>query len=126
MFRDSQLRMIHKNRQVPDRSRRLAELLPEASRQSGLERSRRLRAVVAEVSEVVDETFRRRCRIASLQGGILMIHVDDPVCVEALRREWLSLIRPRLALSAAVGHVRDIRFRFGMQGIRIAAAKNEP
>ena len=62
---------------------------------------------------VIDEEFRRHCRIGGFQARTVTIRVDDPARVSYFRLRWTEVLRG--ALNQYHG-VRKIVFEFGSGG----------
>lgn len=119
MHTDRQLAWVYRNGQLRRSGQRIGRLLPDVMAGS-VEKSRRRVDVARALAEVVDEQFRRQCRVASLQGGVLTINVDSSQAAYAMHREWLMRLSEFFTRSRVAGHVRVIRFRVGTDGIPVA------
>ena len=70
------------------------------------------------LAEVVDDEFRRHCRVAKWQAGWLRIEVDEFSMMPLLRHQWAGPIRaawPALGLKA----LKRISFEHGRSGVPI-------
>jgi len=79
--------------------------------------------VAGVIGRVVDDTFRKHCRVGSLQGGSLGIYVDEPSLVSAMRRRWSSRLVQVMAAQGGCPSANRIVFEYGMYGTTIAEAE---
>ena len=113
-----QLEWVQRNRARSDRTRQAGLPIRQLVRGlevAGLPVAGKLAAVIA---EVVDQEFRRHCRITLVEGKTLTVSVDEASMVYAMRIRWLKLLHT--VLSAHSG-IRRIAFRFGCEGLPLPA-----
>lgn len=74
----------------------------------------------AALAPLVDDRFRRHCRIAAATEGRVVINVDAASLVSEMRRRWLAVVREgmksvdhRLATGAVV-------FEYGRSGVEVS------
>ena len=72
---------------------------------------------------VVDEEFRNHCRIAGIKQGTLIVHVDHPGIVYALRGRWRVSLLEALGTIRGRAAIQQVIFRFGSDGWRIGPTK---
>jgi predicted nucleic acid-binding Zn ribbon protein len=97
--------------------RRLAEVMPGALREMGVEHGLRGWQAVLEWPLVVGPQIARRSRAVRFQDGVLWVEVDGSVWLHqltVLRRELLRKLGER----TGIGVVRELRFVNDRGGIR--------
>lgn len=67
------------------------------------------------LSELVDETFRRHCRVAAFNRNVLTVHVEQAALVDVMRRNWSTKIRRELPALLSRGISRVV-FQHGSAG----------
>ena len=77
------------------------------------------RAAALVVKDVVDSEFCRHCRIA-VNGGRLLVSVDNEPLVYSMRLQWLSPLTEALAHAPSGGRITNILFAFGTTGLSLA------
>src|SRR3972149_8638772 len=116
MQRDRRLEWVKTNRAPRDTAPRVGTcitgLVDRALKQDGAERSR-LAAILA---GEVDEEFRRHCRLGEVRGEVLIIQVDEPGLVSAMRLGWGSRVLSILRERGPRQGVRRVSFEFGRSG----------
>lgn len=65
---------------------------------------------------VPDRDFRLHCRVASVGGGRIRIHVDRPELVDVLRIRWHFPLRNLLASTRELRGIDQVEFSFGRTG----------
>ena len=71
---------------------------------------------------VVDDEFRRHCRVAGAVDGKVTIHVDAAPLVSAMRMKWLSAVREELGTADRRWGRGTIAFTFGQSGVEVPPA----
>jgi hypothetical protein len=116
MQRDRRLEWVKTNRAPRNATPRVGAFITgfvdSALKQHGAERSQ-LAAILA---GGVDEEFRRHCRLGEVRGGMLIIQVDEPGLVSAMRLAWGSRLLAVLREHGARQGVRRVSFEFGRSG----------
>jgi len=64
------------------------------------------------VDSVVDDEFRRHCRVVGRRGSGLVIHVDKPALVYAMRLRWSVALRDACRRVNGSARVNGIVFEF--------------
>lgn len=108
---DEELRMISDAKQPRRQAVSIGQVLRDHPWRHGAAAGGLTGRLRAAVDEVVDESFRKHCRSVTLQGGTLMIGLDDPGCVAAFGRQYLFALRAHLASTLPEARVFDIRCR---------------
>ena len=119
MDADCQLRWIQKNRATYDRARSVGPLfqqLAECVNEEGV-----LYETASILAHVVDEDFRRYCRIGGLRGATLVIHVGYAAMVHPMQLRWLGKLSEVLRSVRGRIRITRIAFAFGGGGVRIPA-----
>ncbi|MFQ5415141.1 MAG: hypothetical protein ACE5E6_11855 [Phycisphaerae bacterium] len=114
---------LQRNRFRPNRAQRIGSLA--AGMLERLEDPRRGRSgamadIAAALGGLVDETFCRHCRVAGVDRGRVVIHVDRDDLVFPMRVRWLLPLRDGLSRVYRRGDgVWSIRFASGRDGVPI-------
>ena len=74
----------------------------------------------AALADVGDDEFRRHCRVAKWQSGVLTIEVDEFALVPLMRLQWAGQIRSAWPQSGLRQPLKRIKFEHGTSGIPIA------
>jgi predicted nucleic acid-binding Zn ribbon protein len=94
----------------PGRLERLAEVLPRAARQLGLDEELELATAMRAWQAVVSERVpaaARSCRLVSLSGGLATVEADEPIVAQELRLRTPELLAAlRAAMAAPVRQLR--------------------
>ncbi|MCH7838924.1 MAG: DUF721 domain-containing protein [Planctomycetes bacterium] len=83
---------------------------------AGVEQTARMAKVLA---GVVDHQFREHCRLAGIQGGALIVHVDHPSLVAFMRVQWSRRLCSVLQGQGGRCTARKVTFRPGQEGVPI-------
>ncbi|MCH7885289.1 MAG: DUF721 domain-containing protein [Planctomycetes bacterium] len=83
---------------------------------AGVEQTARMAKVLA---GVVDHLFREHCRLAGIQGGALIVHVDHPALVAFMRVQWSRRLCSVLQGQGGRCTARKVTFRPGQEGVPI-------
>ncbi len=78
-------------------------------------------AVLQALADTVDAEFKRHCRVAGLQGQVLVIHVDEVSMVYPMRMRWSGPLGRLLASGFRRSSISGVRFRFGRAGACLGA-----
>ena len=117
-----QLEWVVKNRAKRDRVSRAGiaiEQVVTTVEQRGLEPA----LVVAQaLTSIVDDEFRRHCRVAGAMGGRVTIQVDAAPLVSAMRMKWLTAVREGLGAADRRWGGGTIAFEFGQLGVEVPLA----
>ena len=120
MQRDLRLEWIQANRSKRNRMCHVAAPIRRIARRIGaLGDAQAAEAIAARVAGVVDDAFRTHCRIALPDERTLVVSVDRPALVYAMRAQWLYRLGEALS-----GVRRRIVFEYGSAGARLT--KVEP
>lgn len=77
------------------------------------------------LSEIVDDEFRRHCRVA-VMGRRLLVNVDQESLVYPMRMRWHVPLNEVFGRQRRRSGIRDIIFDYGKRGIRLARREGEP
>ena len=77
--------------------------------------------VASILASVVDDEFRRHCRVAVVQAGRVEFSVDRGDLVWAMRMRWAERLAEGLAARRSSGAIKGVTFRFGRGGIELKA-----
>ncbi len=77
-------------------------------------------AIAVRVAGVVDDAFRAHCRIALPDERTLLVSVDRPALVYAMRAQWLNQLNEVLT-----GVRRRIVFEYGSAGARLTKVEQQ-
>lgn len=75
--------------------------------------------VASIVAELVDDEFRRHCRVAAVRAGRVDFSVDRGNLVWPMRVRWAEKLTAELATRHASRSIRGITFRFGRGGVEV-------
>ncbi len=116
---DDRLSWVMRNRTRRNRVREAGALV--AGLANGLEQGEfaASRAAAGALAAVVDDEFRSRCRVAAAERGTLVIHVDEPGLVSAMRLRWSGVLPAMLVGVKAPGGLRRVVFAWGQSGVRV-------
>lgn len=106
----------------PARTERLDALLGRYVREHYEPHHEEARKIASILAESVDDEFRSHCLVAAVERGVVLVHVDHPGLVYAMRARWLDRLLQVLGKDKRSPSVRGIAFRFGNDGERIATA----
>jgi hypothetical protein len=111
----TQLGWVQANRSKRNRACHVSAPIERLARRIGaLGDAQAAEAMAARVAGVVDDTFRAHCRIALPDERTLLVSVDRPALVYAMRAQWLN------QLDEVLSDVRRrIVFEYGSAGVRL-------
>lgn len=125
MHYDPRLKWIQANRRTKDRMQRAAVPIQRLTENmltgAGIEAARQAALVIA---GIVDDEFRVHCRIWSAERGALIVYVDNPALVCAMRLRWSRPLREGLANVKAGRLAGGIVFSYGEAGVRVAQGQD--
>lgn len=81
--------------------------------------SRAAREVLIMLADMVDEEFRRRCRVLVESRGTLVVNVDSPALVYPMRLRWAPALHDLLMGTRRASPIRRIVFEHGTAGLCI-------
>lgn len=108
---DEQMRWIVRNRQWPRLADSLGTILQRERQRAPLKVPPWHPRVVEVVQQTVDEDFTQHVCMLKLRGGVLTIHMDDPVVLGVARMKWHRPLRQALAGRLSDLSIVDVRFR---------------
>ena len=121
---DERLLWVQKNRWRAAQTAQLGSLVQRwMKRACAPERLAPVAHAAELLAGLVDEEFRNHCRIAGMEHGALIVHVDHPGMVYALRGRWRIPILEALGTMRGQAAVQGVVFRFGCDGWRISPAE---
>ena len=94
----------------------VVQRLLETVNTAGVEQTARMAKVLA---GVVDHRFREHCRLAGIQGGALIVHVDHPTLVSYMRLQWSRRLCSVLYRQGGRCTARKVTFQPGQEGMPI-------
>lgn len=118
----AQLKWIHRNRSDCVRTERVDTLLHRYVHECYEPRHEEAKKIASILADSVDEEFRSHCLVATVEHGVVLVHVDHPGLVYAMRTRWLDQLLQVLVRDRRSPGVRGIAFRFGNDGEQIATA----
>lgn len=121
MDQRSRIEWIQHNRRRSERVRHISESVGRCVERvaAATDAARQLAAAAA---PVVDEEFRRHCRIAVGQGGTCIVNVDSPSMVYSMRQRWLPTLREVWTQLDPRQRGGRIVFAAGAGGVRVGDA----
>lgn len=111
---DQELRRRTERKQPRQSALPIGRLLQRYAHRSLVHRRSSLESVKSAVAEVVDGEFMTHCRSLRVQGGALIIEIDDPALAYHYRRKYLFSLREHLARVVPQARIIDIRFSLGL------------
>jgi hypothetical protein len=117
MDRKHQLQWVQRNRHREGRVLRAGTMIQGIARQMKAE-DEAVR-VAGAVAELVDDEFRRHCRIAAVRSATVVVHVDHPSLVYSMQQQWLSPLSRALQGTDVGRRIRRIVFETGQDGVRV-------
>jgi hypothetical protein len=75
-----------------------------------------LSAAVEAINPVIDDEFRRHCKVGAIGNGALSIHVDSPGLVAPMRMRWAGVILTAVQQLREFSKIRRITFEFADGG----------
>jgi hypothetical protein len=75
-----------------------------------------LSAVVEAIAPVLDDEFRRHCRVGAIGNGVIAIHVDSPGLIAPMRMRWAGVVLKAVQTQREFSKTRRITFEFGSGG----------
>ncbi|MCP4590641.1 MAG: hypothetical protein GY842_07850 [bacterium] len=120
-----QLGQIWRNRQprrAPGAIGPLAAGLMTGSWVGGLEHREAVRACVV---RVVDDEFRARCTLGTVDRRSVEFWVDDPTVAAYMRRRWWGVLLEAFERECRFATTPRMRFRYGRGGDRLEAVRNQ-
>ncbi len=114
---------IQRNRRRAERTQRASALVERLVRHAAQDETLHEAATI--LAGLVDEEFRRHCRVGGIRSAILLIHVDQASMVNAMQWRWSGQLRE--ALKTARGGIKTlgVRFAFSTTGVRIPVSNDE-
>ena len=113
---DNPLVWITRNRKKPDRARSAGSLVSNLADGLAMGEGAAFKSAAAAIASLVDEEFRRHCRIAGAGGGLLVIHVDEAGLVGPMRLRWSTVLLDAFAREKSVRGMRRVYFEWGRSG----------
>jgi len=113
------LEWVQKNRVSRQRLRKVGTLIGEMAARIASQVDGTARSFAGALEGKVDETFRRHCRVAGIQGGVLVIKVDQPGLLYVMRQQWSAPLSRLCAASRGTGARPSVRFELGDSGVRV-------
>ncbi len=122
---ETQLDWIQRNRRRSPRARSVAGLM--ARLVDGLDDKTwaGVRDTANLLSALVDDDFRKHCRLTPGTGGRLTVSVDHAGLVYAMRAKWLPLLTRELMTGHRGGGARSITFTYGQDGVSVGKPATE-
>ncbi len=120
MQSDARLRWVQKNRKGEERVRRAGAAIQRTIQEAVSDRGVSAAKLVATaIAGVVDSEFRAHCRIYVSEHGALIVHVNEPALVYAMRVQWSEVIRSVLSGIRNNTLTNGISFRYGSAGVQV-------
>ena len=117
MDRKHQLQWVQRNRRRKGRVLHAGTMIQGIARQTKAE-DEPVRVARA-VADVVDDEFRRHCRVAGVRSVTVVVHVDHPSLVYSMQQQWLSPLSRALQGTDVGRRISRIVFESGHDGVRV-------
>ncbi len=115
----SQLDWVARNRARTDRRQLAGDVVAKIVDRLGRQSEEPAGRVAEILAGVVDEEFRRHCRVGRVVAGTLAIQVDEPACVSVFTRRWSLCVLEAVRSCRGCGSIRQVVFEVGSYGRRI-------
>jgi hypothetical protein len=79
-------------------------------------------AAAEALAPLVDESFRKHCRVAAAAEGRVVITVDAASLVSEMRRRWLSVVREGMKIVDRRLATGTVVFEYGRSGVEVSLA----
>ena len=112
----SQLDWVARNRARPDRRELAGEVVAKIVDRLGRQSEEPTGRVAEILAGVVDEEFRRHCRVGRIVAGTLAIQVDEPARVSVFTRLWSLRVLEAVRSRRGCGSIRQVVFEVGSYG----------
>lgn len=113
MHIDPRLTWLQANRRRPESVRRVGALVQSLAEGACLDAAER-GELEGRIREATDEDFRAFCRVGRVEGGTLVIRVNNPAAVNAMRRRWEEPLLRALRNTGSKGRkIRRLVFEYG-------------
>ena len=110
------LMWTHRNRLRRDRCRSAGAVVAGFAQSLAASDGNRLRAIAEALGRVVDDEFRRSCRVGGLKGATLWIHVNPSAPVSWFRMRWQGALPGLLKEVWPVSRIECVVFRASNDG----------
>ncbi|MBI4717046.1 MAG: hypothetical protein HY763_04520 [Planctomycetes bacterium] len=114
------LEWIQRNRARRERATAIGRLAEEMGKAATVAHTD-LRAAAEALSLLVDDEFREHCRLSSPEHGTLVVCVDQPTRVFAVRARWAECLRRALRKRGGLANFRSLSFEWGDKGMSLPA-----
>ncbi len=115
----SQLDWVARNRARTDRRQLAGDVIAKVAERLGWQSEEPAGRVAEILAGVVDEEFRRHCRVGRVVRGVLTLEVDEPACVSMLARQWSSRVLEAVGSRRGRGTIGKVVFEAGSCGREI-------
>lgn len=106
----------HRNRLRRDRCRSAGAVVAGFAQALAASDGNRLRAIAESLNRVVDDEFRRSCRVGGLSGSTLWIHVIPSASASWIRMRWQGALPGLLKEQGSGPRVERVAFRVSNDG----------
>ena len=113
---------VQRNHSATNRVVRAGAVLKDLAERTYTDAFEPAAEAASRLAGLVDEEFRRHCRVAEVRNGQLLIHVDTAELVYLMRERWHNLIREALPSICRGRSVSRLVFEFGSAGVCVGQA----
>lgn len=124
MSQDGRLKWIQANNTRRNRTRLVGGMIERLVKQAAGAGAEEVSRVAAVVADLVDDDFRRCCRLVLGEEGVVVINVDHPALVQPIRQRWLVPLREALLGRRTPARVRRIVFAYGEVGVMLGGQES--
>jgi len=124
MSQDGRLKWIQANRTRRDRTRLVGGMIERLVQQAAGSGAEEVSRVAAIVADLVDDDFRRCCRVVFGEEGVVVINVDHPTLVQLMRQRWLVPLREALVGRRTPTRIHRIVFAYGEVGVMLGGRES--
>jgi len=106
----------HRNRLRRDRCRSAGAVVAGFAQALAASDGNRLQVIAESLSRVVDDEFRRSCRVGGVSGSTLWIHVIPSASASWIRMRWQGALPALLKEQGSGSRVERVAFRVSNDG----------
>ncbi len=122
MTLDRSLSWVQSNRRRAERATPVGQLVAKMAESMSARGEAEEVAVV--MTDLVDDEFRKHCRVAGQRNGPWVVNVDAPALVYPMRLRWSARLREALSQAGGRRLGRELLFAYGSAGVDIPERGN--
>lgn len=118
-FGRNQLEWVQRNRTRRSRTKQAGEEISRFADDVQRREVEPAMSAAAAVAPIVDEEFRRHCRVGGTAGGVVTIYVVPAQMISVMQRKWYEPLRGAMAARGGPWRGATIRFASGQDGVAV-------